>query len=298
VHGVNIKNMQTKISKFGLFLRGLAMGTADVIPGVSGGTIAFVTGVYQELIETLSCLGPRQFKLLLKGDVRSIAKDLNLTFTLPLGLGVLTAILSLAQLMPMLIRDHPFETFSFFFGLILCSAYVPYQLMNKNMSTHTLLFVCFALSAVFFFMNPSLALPQTALGFFVAGAIAICAMILPGISGAYLLVLMGQYQHVLDALHTRYLPTVLVFSLGCLVGLLSFARFLKYVLTNHKHTTFSVLTGLMLGSLVRIWPFAYPVESGTEATTYGISAGLFVIAVGVMVFLIRLDPSRRQNLQK
>jgi len=288
--GASCGVIEMKISKLGLFFRGLAMGAADVIPGVSGGTIAFVTGIYQELIDTLSGLGPKQVVALFRGDFRSILRDLNLSFTLPLGVGILTALLSFAKLMPFLIREYPFQTFTFFFGLILCSSYVPFSKMKKNGVNLSLLFVSLILSAVFFYMNPNFSFPQTPIGFFTAGAIAICAMILPGISGAYLLVLMGQYQHVLEALHTRDLSVAGIFALGCLCGLLLFVRLLKYLLHHHLHTTLAVLTGLMLGSLLRVWPFAHSVATDELTLTYSISGVLFLSAIGIMILLIRLDP--------
>jgi putative membrane protein len=279
-----------KISKAGLFLRGLAMGTADVIPGVSGGTIAFVAGVYEELITTLSGLGPAQVKALFHGDFARILRDLNLHFTLPLGLGILTALLSLAKIVPTLMREYPLGTFSFFFGLILCSAYVPYLKMRKTFPNFLVLILSLISSGSFFYLNPTFFFPQNYLGFFLSGAIAICAMILPGISGAYLLVLMGQYDHVLEALHTRNMPIVIVFSLGCLTGLLIFVRILKYLIHRYSDLTLAALTGLMLGSLVRIWPFSYSLPHENTRFFYVVAALLFGLAILLMYFLIRLDP--------
>ncbi len=278
-----------------LFFKGVAMGAADVVPGVSGGTIAFVTGIYEELVSSLAAFKLSHLQLpflFLKGSSakakrEQIFTELNIKFLVTLGAGIMLSVLSLAKVIPHFMKTAPFETYSLFFGLILFSIAVPYKkISNKSMLSFSVFLVVAIASGAFFIMAPNYSLAQTPIGVFIGGMIAICAMILPGISGSYLLLVMGLYSFVLDSLHDRNLMIVLPFSLGCAVGILSFVKFLQWVLSEYRDITLAALSGLMLGSLVKIWPA--PFYSSGSSLAVGIA--MLVLGATVMILMVKLDP--------
>ena len=238
-----------------LTLKGMAMGAADVVPGVSGGTIAFISGIYEELIGTISGISLGLFKIWKEEGFQAFWKKSNASFVLSLMLGMLTSVFSLMKLVHFLLENHPIPLWAFFFGLVLASViYIGKQISNWSISN----VIGLILSAIGAFMITKLGVTQGAdsLGYlFFAGAIASCAMILPGISGSFILVLLGAYTTITQAVHDMDLKKITVVATGVITGLLSFSHLLKWLFKNYKNTTLAILTGFILGSLNKIWPW-------------------------------------------
>ena len=240
---------------FWLFLKGLAMAAADVVPGVSGGTIAFITGIYTELLDSIKSINLNAVRLLFSHGPAAAWRAINGTFLLVLGSGILLALLSLAKVLHYLLLHHAVWLWSFFFGLIIASSWhVGKEIQHWNISRVVTLVSGVAVAALISQLSPSSVEP-TALIIFVAGSIAICAMILPGISGSFILLLMGLYEPVLAAVKALELDTMALFALGAGLGLLLFSRLLSWCLHHYKDLMFALLTGFMLGSLVKVWPW-------------------------------------------
>lgn len=237
-----------------LYAKGMAMGAADVVPGVSGGTVAFITGIYDELLRSIAAI-PNAIAPLVRGRVGEAWRTANASFLVVLLAGVLTSIFSLAQLISYLLEEHPIPVWSFFFGLILVSVHlVGKEIQRRNLSR--LVSLCLGVAFAYWITVASpVQWSASSMSLFFAGAIAICAMILPGISGSFILVLLGLYPVVLGAVKALDLGVIVVFASGCLVGLLSFARLLSWVLRRWRDLTLAFLTGLMLGSLNKVWPW-------------------------------------------
>ena len=241
-------------------LKGLAMGAADAVPGVSGGTIAFISGIYEELISTISNVNLSLLKTLRKEGFLEFWKQLNGNFLLALLSGIVISFVSFMRLAKYLIENQPVLIWSFFFGLIVASIYfVGIQIKKWNLST----ILGFALGAVIAYYISSL--PSSAGStnpFFLcfAGALAICAMILPGISGSFILVILGAYKTLSDAVHDFDFQRIGLFVIGAIVGLLSFSRLLKWLFKNYHNLTLAVLTGFILGSLNKVWPWKQTVS--------------------------------------
>ena len=236
-------------------LKGMAMGAADAVPGVSGGTIAFISGIYEELISSISQVNFSLFKILKNNGVKSVWKQINGNFLLSLLIGIFISFISFMRLARYLLEHHPILIWSFFFGLVLASIlYVAKQIKQWNFIA-----IISALSAIFlaYYITtlPSLANNDNPFFLFLAAAIAICAMILPGISGAFILVLLGAYKTLSTAFHDLDIKNILIFIAGAIVGLLSFSKLLKWLFNNHKNTTLAILTGFIIGSLNKIWPW-------------------------------------------
>ena len=238
-------------------LKGMAMGAADVVPGVSGGTIAFISGIYEELIGTLNNINFSLLKHLKTEGLKSTWNKANGPFLLALLSGVFVSIVSLAKGVEWFLEHHPILLWSFFFGLVLASiVYVGKQI--KTTAKDFKLFLAMAIGAVVAYLittiNPS-ETTDTNLFLFFAGALAICAMILPGVSGAFVLVIIGAYGPVLEALNNRDFKTILIIAAGAVLGLLSFSKLLKWLFEKYHRITLAVITGFMIGSLNKIWPW-------------------------------------------
>jgi putative membrane protein len=239
---------------FLLYAKGIAMGAADVVPGVSGGTVAFITGIYDELLRSIASI-PAAAIMLLRGRVRDAWQAANATFLLILLLGIMTSVLSLARLITYLLVEHPIPVWSFFFGLILVSAHLVAREIQRWNWSRALSFALGGGFAYWITVASPVQLGSDPFSLFIAGAIAICAMILPGISGSFILVLLGLYSVVLGAVKSFDLALLAVFAAGCLVGLVSFASLLRWLLVRWRDLSLAFLTGLMLGSLNKIWPW-------------------------------------------
>lgn len=247
--------MKTKKSLVGIAARGLAMGAADVVPGVSGGTIAFITGIYEELIGTISNVNLSLFKTLKSDGVKAFWTQLNGNFIVALFAGIIVSIASLANLISYLLENFPILVWSFFFGLVLASIQLMAKQVKKwNVST-ILGFIIGTAIAYWITILPPIQQADASWYIFLSGAIAICAMILPGISGSFILLLLGSYQTVLTAVKEIDLMKIAIFGVGCIVGLLSFSRLLKWMFKSYEFVTIAVLSGFLLGSLNKLWPW-------------------------------------------
>lgn len=243
-----------------VFLKGMAMGAADVVPGVSGGTVAFITGIYEELLQSIRGIDLGLLKLLREQGIAAMWKAANGNFLLVLLSGILFSIVSLARIITHLLENHSEMIWSFFFGLIVASViYIAKQIRRWSLLSVVLLLIGAACAAAIGFLKPA----NVEYGYwyvFLSGAVAICAMILPGISGSFILVLLGMYAPVLAAIKGLDLVFVLVFALGCVIGLLSFARFLSWLLERAHDLTLLFLTGFLVGSLVLVWPWKHVIS--------------------------------------
>lgn len=240
------------------FVRGGLMGSADLVPGVSGGTVALVVGVYERLVRSLRAFTSAPLELVRgsPGDARQRLRQVEWPLVLPLVLGILTAVVIGAGTLPDLIEEHPVETSALFFGLIAASLAVPWRLLGRVGPREWALIVLAAVSAFLFVGLSEREIADPALPLvFGAAAVAICAMVLPGVSGAYLLLLIGVYKPTLEAVSDRDVLYIAVFAAGVVAGLGVFARVLGWLLDHHHDTTMAALLGLMVGSLRALWPW-------------------------------------------
>jgi putative membrane protein len=235
--------------------KGFCMGAANVIPGVSGGTMALILGIYEELIDAIHSLNLKVLRLLTFLKIREAISSVSWPFLVPVGLGILLATVSLAKALSWLLHNYPVIVWSFFFGLILSSVFTVSRVIREwRMPTFTAVGLG-AVAAYFLFDLVPVATPNAPWFIFLSGFLAICAMILPGVSGAYILVLLGKYHYILEAINNRDLTTILMLIAGAFVGLLSFARVIGWLLKRYHDLTMGILIGLMLGSLRKIWPW-------------------------------------------
>ncbi|MEZ5571858.1 MAG: DUF368 domain-containing protein [Halioglobus sp.] len=243
------------LSSAGVFLRGLLMGAADIVPGVSGGTMAFITGIYDTLLDSIRAFDLQLLRMLFRRDIAGGWRHVNGSFLLALLLGIATSIFSLAQLVSWLLEYHPVPLWAFFFGLILASALVLLLQVERWSVPIALSLLAGVAIALFIALSPVVNLDIGLAGVFLAGFVAICAMILPGISGSFILVLLGMYGTVLEAIRSLDLMFILVFVLGAGSGLLCFSRFLHWLLQRFHQATMALLTGFLFGSLAVVWPW-------------------------------------------
>ena len=248
--------MERRIKDYAvLTLKGMAMGAADVVPGVSGGTIAFIAGIYDELINSIKSINMHSLKLLFTGKVAAFWKAVNGNFLFALLLGIAISVFSLAKLITYLLLNEPILVWSFFFGLVLASTwFVTKDIKGWNWKA-VAGFVGGAVIAYYITVATPAETSTNLMFIFLCGAIAICAMILPGISGSFILVLLGKYFYVMEAVKTLDLVVLGVFAFGAALGITSFSRVLSYALKNFRNITLSVLSGFMLGSLNKVWPW-------------------------------------------
>ena len=239
------------------------MGAADVVPGVSGGTIAFISGIYEELITSINNINFSLFQTFKKEGLKVAWNTLNGNFLLALFTGIFISLFSLATVVSWLLENQPVLLWSFFFGLVTASIFFVGKAIEK-WNIATIVMLLFGTLIAFFITtlppNENIdSLPYL----FLSGAIAVCAMILPGISGAFILILLGSYKTILEAVHEKDMKIVVTVALGCIFGLLSFARLLKWMFENYKNVTLAVLTGFILGSLPKIWPWKKVLKTKT-----------------------------------
>jgi putative membrane protein len=247
-------------------LKGMAMGAADVVPGVSGGTIAFISGIYEELLNSISSFNFSLINVFKNEGFKSVWIKVNGNFLVSLFVGILISVLSLAKLIESMLENHPIVIWSFFFGLVLASIiYIGKQITKWTKGS----FLCLILGATLAFyittLNPMVSANSSPWFLFIAGMIAICAMILPGISGSFILVLLGAYKPVLNALNTKDFVSIIIFLVGAILGLLSFSRILKWLFSTYKNYTLATLTGFIIGSLNKIWPWKETISWRTNS---------------------------------
>ena len=248
-------------SYFGIALRGVCMGAADVVPGVSGGTMALITGIYEELILSIRSFDARSARLLMGLRIRELLDYVRWPFLCALVAGILFAIFSLSRAITYLLDNEPVFLWSFFFGLVLASVFTVGRRIPQWNLRMLLGAVGATLCAYFLVGLVPVEMPHSPPYIFCSAVVAICAMILPGISGSFVLVLLGQYPYLLNAINTRDLFTIALFGAGAIVGLMAFSRVLNWFFRHYHDLTIALLTGLMLGSLRKIWPWKETVET-------------------------------------
>lgn len=250
---------------FGIVLKGMGMGAADVVPGVSGGTIAFISGIYEELIESIKSINIHSIKLLLSFKFKELGEAINIKFLLSLLCGIGISIISIAQVLKYLLETQPILLWSFFFGLIAASTIlIGNKIKSKNICN--LIAIIIGATIAYLITSSSPAETSTEWWFiFISGAIAICAMILPGISGAFILLLLGKYHFIISALSDLRIATIAIFVAGAATGLISFSNILSWLLKKYHNLTIATLTGFMLGSLNKVWPWKKTIETYTNS---------------------------------
>ena len=236
------------------------MGSADVVPGVSGGTIAFITGIYETLLNAIRSVDLQALQYLKKFQIKALWKHVNGNFLLPLLAGIATSVLTLAKVITHLLAEYPIQVWSFFFGLIVISALIILREI-KQWNIGVFVAIALGIAAAYFITSATPAeTPEASWFLFIAGAVAICAMILPGISGAFILLIFGKYEFILSAVKEFRIVDIAIFGLGCIVGLLSFARLVGWLFNKYHNITVGVLSGFMIGSLNKVWPWKEAIE--------------------------------------
>jgi len=238
-----------------IFLRGMAMGAADIVPGVSGGTIAFITGIYFRLLEAISAVPSAVFRQLLKGNLRAFWQAVDGNFLVLLLAGIITSIATLASLITWLLAEHPILIWSFFFGLILASVWHIGWQVRRFVPGLLVPLLAGIVIAWWVTTLPASEVAPTGMAFLGAGALAICAMILPGVSGSFLLLIIGMYGPVLAAVKSFDVGLLALFLAGCGIGLLSAAKLITLAFRHFHDTVLALLTGFMVGALAKVWPW-------------------------------------------
>lgn len=299
--------------------RGILMGAADIIPGVSGGTIAFITGIYATLLQSIQAVNARSIRTLLQGKFTDFWKEINGTFLLSLLLGIAFSFITLSGIIVYLLEHHTMLLFSFFFGLIAASALLVARQIHSHSPLAWLSGAAGCIIAVIITSMSPVTTPDTWWFIFLAGAVAISAMILPGISGSFILLLMGKYASILHAIKELDLYVATFFIAGCLTGLAGFSRLLSALLKKFHDQTIMLLAGFMIGSLTKVWPWKVPAEASlvaengkkaamfshnvmpdtfqavTAADPLVTEAALLAISGIAVVFLIELVVSKKQQ---
>jgi putative membrane protein len=304
---------QTLAEHVYLFLKGVGMGTADIVPGVSGGTIAFITGIYEALLTAISSINSRFILQTLRLNFKQALAGLHLRFLVTLVFGIALAIISTSHLMHYLLTVHPTQTWSVFFGLITASIIVVGHSINNRFASFPTVILGILLAYGITGIIP-LHTPEDPWFIFFSGMIAICAMILPGLSGSFILLILGKYAFITAALRNPFnldnLEIILIFIAGCLIGILGFSRILRYGLVRWHDYTLAILTGIMIGSMRKVWPWKITLESqiirGKEYVLreenvwplldleFGIT---LLLMVGGFVLVILLDKISRQRTE-
>lgn len=266
------------------------MGLADLVPGVSGGTIAFLFGIYDELLFSIKTVTGKALHLVLRGKIKQAVAVVPFGFLVPLFVGIGFAIISFVHFVTYLLDNHPVVVWSFFFGLVLGSAYVVSKRVQQWNYRRALLFLV-GFGLTFFLVGlPGFAINATPFVMLVTGAVAICAMILPGISGSLIMVIMGQYKNVINAVAHRELFLLAFFGFGAVVGLALFVRLLSWLLRVHHSATVAVLIGVMLGSLRKVWPWKDDAIVGAVGNVLPVMdlsliAAILLMATGLILVL-------------
>ncbi len=263
-------------------LKGCAMGMADVVPGVSGGTIAFISGIYEELLASIKSIDIEAVKLLFTGQFRALWKKINGNFLFSLVAGIGVAILTMARVMTYMLENHPIITWSFFFGLIIASALmVAREVKHWSVAPIVTMVIGAALSYWITVVSPATT-PNDWWFVMLSGAIAICAMILPGISGAFILLLMGKYMFIMEAVTQMNIGVLALFAVGAIVGIVSFSHVLSWLLAKWHDATVTMLMGFMIGSLNKVWPWKQTLE--TYLDSHGVEQPLVQANVSPVQF--------------
>jgi len=246
--------------KISLFFKGMLMGIAEIIPGVSGDKLAFITGIYQELINSIKSINIDSIRVLTKFQFKKFWRQINGSFLFSLLIGMITSVLLLSRLITYLLNNYNFQIWGFFFGLIIASAFlISKSVSGFNFLNYLCLILGLVISAYISLVAPSTS-PNSSFFIFLSGALAISAMILPGISGSFILVFLSKYEFILNSLNSFDINVLSVFILGCIFGLITFSRVLSYLFKKFNDIVISTLVGFLLGSLIKIWPFFEVIE--------------------------------------
>jgi putative membrane protein len=248
-----------------LGVKGFCMGASDVVPGVSGGTMAFILGIYEELIDAIKSFDLKSLQFLVTLKLRPLLDRISWQFLLAVGIGILAAIFTLSRLLSWLLQNRPVFIWSFFLGLILASVLSVSRRVEAWKILTGLCLVGGTLGSYFLVGLVPVSTPNDYWFLFLCGAVAICAMILPGISGSYILVLLGKYQYVLDAVNHRDFLILGLVAIGACVGIIAFSRILGWLLKNYHDLMVATLIGLMIGSLRKVWPWKETLESVVDS---------------------------------
>ena len=283
-------------------LKGFGMGAANVIPGVSGGTIALLTGIFGKIIGCLNALMEvRTWKLLLKGDFKGFRERIDGRFLVALGVGVVASVFTLARLMEFVLLHYPVQTWGFFFGMIAASAAVMLlDIKDWKPADIGWTVLGLALGLAVCTLSPTRT-PDDLWFVFLCGALAICTMILPGMSGSFVLLILGKYDYIMTAISTFNVPVLLVFGAGCAVGILAFSKFLHWMLARCERQTLLVLVGFVIGSLVKVWPWNDPAAvdaanrlNGAPADALHIPGAVIFALAGLALVLLLEHFGRRR----
>lgn len=258
--------MNRTLNDYGmLILKGIGMGAADVVPGVSGGTIAFIVGIYEELINSIKSINLQSLKLLFTFKLKDFWKAVNGSFLLSVVMGILISIFSLAKAITWALETHPILIWSFFFGLVSASTWTVCKRIKDFNWTRWLMLIVGAVLAFFITVATPAQTPEALWFIFLCGAIAICAMILPGISGSFILVLMGKYFYIMSAVKSLNIIVMCVFATGAAIGIVAFSNVLSWLLKKYHDMTIALLAGFMLGSLNKVWPWKETLETYVDS---------------------------------
>jgi putative membrane protein len=290
-------------------IKGVCMGAADVIPGVSGGTIAFITGIYDQLVGSIASINAEAFRLLLQGRFKDFWRHINGGFLLSLIAGIGVSVITLAGLMQMLLTTYPIQTWAFFFGLIVASSiFILRGISGWHLREYLMVILGVLLGATVCTLSPTQT-PDGLWFIFLSGAIAICAMILPGISGSFILLILGKYQYIMGCISdlvsgtdvTRNLLILGVFAAGALVGIIGFSKLLHWLLARWNKEVLIVMAGFIIGSLVKIWPWGNPEAMLQAERAGGLLWGwalLFAIIGFSLVTIIEITGKRLNRKQQ
>ena len=290
-------------------IKGVCMGAADVIPGVSGGTIAFITGIYDQLVGSIASINAEAFRLLLQGRFKALWRHINGGFLLSLIAGIGLSVITLAGLMQMLLTTYPIQTWAFFFGLIVASSiFILRGISGWHLREYLMVILGVLLGATVCTLSPTQT-PDGLWFIFLSGAIAICAMILPGISGSFILLILGKYQYIMGCISdlvsgtdvTRNLLILGVFAAGALVGIIGFSKLLHWLLARWNKEVLIVMAGFIIGSLVKIWPWGNPEAMLQAERAGGLLWGwalLFAIIGFSLVTIIEITGKRLNRKQQ
>ena len=269
-----------------LFLKGIAMGVSDLIPGISGGTVALLLGIYKNLIKSLKSINKKTLFYFLTLNYNRLSHQLNFKFLIPVFFGIITSIIFFSKIISFLITDHKILLFSFFFGLIFFSSLkIIYDLKPKSSKSYLIIILGFSFGFFISLINP-INTSNSFLSIFLSGFIAISAMLLPGISGSYILLMIGKYEFMLESISNLYLENILIFSIGALLGILSFSKIIYWLLNKYYNTTIFFLSGLMLGALNKVWPWTYNDEIFFPIEYYTVTGenNLFIYCLLIFIF--------------
>ena len=241
--------------RFFLLLKGMAMGISDLIPGISGGTIALLLGIYKKFIKSLKSINHSTLIYLLKFDFKKLNDQLNFNFILPIFIGIIISIFLFSSLVSYLLINYKILVYSFFFGLIFFSSLRLIKSLKPNSSIDYLLISLGLITGLSFLFIGNLYISDSLVSIFISGFIAISAMLLPGISGSYILLILGKYQFMLDSISSLLWTNILVFAFGAVFGILSFSKIIFWLLNKYYKSTILFLSGIMLGALIKVWPW-------------------------------------------